>query len=202
MDYPVLTIKNIRKTTTAIASFVALLRSATSVVFANHNPGCAPLDKTIKGQAFRLRPQSDEKMKMKNIAKKTMISLITSAVLLGGVSAPAMACVYEGISVYGPRGGFTFYNGLLVQKDPQSGKKLTANQGVSVSSVAECAQVCLADANCTGVSYRPTSSKQCLTFAGYDFETNRHMELWIYSSAEYKYKSALIRSSYQGSVSN
>lgn len=139
---------------------------------------------------------------MKKITKKAIIYLTISAALFSGFSTAVSACSYSdaGVSEYGERGGFTFYRGLLYQKNPQTGKTLTANQAVTVSSVAECAQVCLADENCTGVSYRATAHGQCLTFAGYDFETNSHMRMWISSGGQIKYLSALIRSGYQGSV--
>lgn len=137
---------------------------------------------------------------MKQISKNIILCLTVSAALLSGFSTSASACSFLNSTVYGARGGFTFYNGLIVQKDPQTGKTLTANQALTVSSVAACAQACLADANCTGVSYRSTSNKQCLTFASYDFETNRTMDLWLHSGGGNKYKSAIIRSRYHGSV--
>jgi len=147
-------------------------------------------------------PLGDRKMRMRQIYNKTTTRLTLTSVLFGGFATVASACSYSGsgISVYGERGGFTFYNGLLVQINRQTGKKLTANQAITVSSVAACAQVCLADRNCTGVSYRATASKQCLTFAGHDFETNSAMDLGLYSGGGIKYLSAVIRSGYQGSV--
>ncbi len=142
-------------------------------------------------------------MKMRRICKKTIFRVTLAAVLFGGFTTVASAgCSYSGsgLSVYGERGGFTFYNGLLVQTNQQTGKTLTANQAVTVSSVAACAQVCLADGNCTGVSYRATSFGQCLTFAGHDFETNSDMTMVLHWGGGNKYLSALIRSEYQGSV--
>ncbi|MEW7008150.1 PAN domain-containing protein [Lentilitoribacter sp. EG35] len=112
----------------------------------------------------------------------------------------SFACSWSNGTVLGEYGGFTFYRGLIVQTDMETGKKLTANQAVTVSSLAECAQVCLNDRNCQGVSHRPTSSGQCLTFAGYDFETNRHMNIYLHTQQGIKYKSAAIRTKFQGDI--
>jgi hypothetical protein len=110
------------------------------------------------------------------------------------------ACGWADSTIIGKHGGFTFYKGLIVQTDEKTGKTLTANQAVSVRNLAECAQVCLNDGGCQGVSHRPTSSGQCLTFAGYDFETGHNMSLYLHKLQGIKYRSAIIRQQYQGSV--
>lgn len=110
------------------------------------------------------------------------------------------ACGWADGNIVGKHGGFNFYKGLIVQTDEKTGKTLTANQAVTVRDLAECVQVCLNNSGCQGVSHRPTSSGQCLTFAGYDFETGHYMNLYLHSLQGIKYRSAVIRQEYQGSA--
>ena len=124
---------------------------------------------------------------------------LAAIMALSTASAQASGCSYDG----GPplaavTGGFTFYKGIIVQKDLATGKKLAANQAINAKNRAECAQLCVNDKNCTAVTFRNTSHGQCLTFASYDFETNRPMEIVILYSSEVKTSSAKIRSKFQG----
>ena len=115
-------------------------------------------------------------------------------------ASPSFACGWLESAEMGVHGGFMFFRGLIIQTDEQTGRKLSANQSVTVGSLAECVQVCLSEKTCTGVSHRPTSSGQCLTFAGFDFETGHNMALYLHRQPGIKYKSAHIRTGYQGSV--
>jgi hypothetical protein len=136
-----------------------------------------------------------------NPVMRRSLSFAKAIALVGaciGISTAANACSYSDPQVVGEYGGHTFYRGLIVQENLETGKKLAANQAVSVGNIAECVQVCLNDANCTGVSYRLTSHGQCLTFAGFDFDTNTNMTLIIHFSAVMRYSSALVRQYYQG----
>ncbi len=116
------------------------------------------------------------------------------------VSTQSFACGWPNSNELGVHGGFLFYQGLIVQTDEQTGRTLSANQSVTVSGLAECAQICLQNAACSGVSHRPTSSGQCLTFAAYDFETGNNMSLYLHSQHGMKFKSAIIRQRYQGPI--
>lgn len=85
------------------------------------------------------------------------------------------------LTVAGDYGGLTWYRGLLNQKDPDSGKGVNAFSGVHVSNPAQCVQRCLAEGGCMAVTYRGNSGNNCLLFAGYDFETRRHLAIRIYN---------------------
>lgn len=112
---------------------------------------------------------------------------------------PASAdCSYTGPAVAGEYGGYTFYKGLLFQQDAETGKRLAANQAVNASHITECVQICLNNPACTGVTYRRSTHGQCLTYAAYDFETGRSMDLMLNYSSNYTSASALIRSGFQG----
>ena len=129
------------------------------------------------------------------------ISISVAALVLGMVlPSNGYACSWPGATEVGDYGGFTFYRGLIVQKDEVTGRKLAANKAVTVSGVAACAQVCLSDSNCSGVSYRNTSSGQCLIYAGHDFETGHEMDLTLFTGQGVKPYSAIIRQEYHGSV--
>jgi hypothetical protein len=137
-----------------------------------------------------------------NLVMRRSLSFAKAIALVGaciGISTAANACSFTGPKVVGEYGGHTFYQGLIVQENLETGKRLAANQAVSVGNITECVQVCLNDANCTGVSYsRRTSHSQCMTFASFDFDTNTNMRLVLHSSAEMPVSSALVRQYYQG----
>jgi hypothetical protein len=122
---------------------------------------------------------------------------VLALTLLAAQSATA-GCAFSKAPAVGDYGGFTFYRGLMHQKDLETGKTLDANRAVTVGHISDCAQVCLDDPACTGVTYRRTSVGQCLTYAGYDFETGRSMGLAISYSSEIKATSALVRAWFQG----
>lgn len=128
------------------------------------------------------------------------IGISVATLLLAIVPSNVYACNWPGAAVVGEYGGFTFYKGLIVQKDETTGRKLPANKAVTVSGVAACAQLCLSDSNCSGVSYRNTSNGQCLIYVGYDYETGHQMDLALFAGQGVKPYSAIIRKSFQGSV--
>lgn len=128
------------------------------------------------------------------------IGISVAVLFLVIVPSSAYACGWTAATEVGEYGGFTFYKGLIVQKDEVTGRTLPANKAVTVSGVAACAQLCLSDSNCSGVSYRNTYSGQCLIYAGHDFETGHDMNLTLFHGQGVKPYSAVIRQEYHGSV--
>ncbi|WP_390922494.1 PAN domain-containing protein [Parasedimentitalea psychrophila] len=120
------------------------------------------------------------------------------ALALLAAQPAAAGCSFSKAPVAGNYGGYTFYQGLMHQKDPETGRTLNANQAVTAGHISECVQVCLDNPACTGVTYRRTSHGQCLTYAGYDFESGRPMGLALSYSSEIKATSALVRTWFQG----
>jgi hypothetical protein len=126
-------------------------------------------------------------------------SVSNLVIAIAALTTPALAaCSFSTQPVSGEYGGFTFYYGLLHQFDAETEKTLNANKAVTVGHIGECAQACLQDQSCSAVTYRLTSSGQCLFYAGYDFETNRHMGLKIIHLGETSTSSALIREWFEG----
>lgn len=137
-----------------------------------------------------------------NLAFLKIAGILAVFIIAMGIttSAALAGCSYSSATVYGNHGGFTFYDGLIYQRDRETGKRLNANKAISVNNMAECAKRCLADEGCTGVTFRNITAGNCLFFAGHDFETNRPMSLYITYGKQIKTKSALIRSSFKGRV--
>jgi hypothetical protein len=139
---------------------------------------------------------------VRQLTRRSAQSLAAILFLLAVTSTHSFACGWPNSAGLGVHGGFLFFKGLIVQTDEQTGRTLTANQALSASSLAECAQLCLQDSSCSGVSHRPTASGQCLTFAGFDFETGNDMSLYLHFQSGIKYSSAIIRQHYQGPICN
>mmetsp|Transcript_1991 Transcript_1991/g.4965 ORF Transcript_1991/g.4965 Transcript_1991/m.4965 type:complete len:151 (-) Transcript_1991:512-964(-) len=134
---------------------------------------------------------------------KTLRFALMAFALATSVMAPAFAsdgCHFSTQPESGTYGGFQWYYGILHQVDPETGKNFSANKAVTVPDIRDCPQVCLNEPGCSAVTYRLTSSGQCLLFAGYDFETNRHMALKIHHSGETSTSSALVRAYSNGPI--
>ena len=100
-------------------------------------------------------------------------------------------------SFSGTYGGYDFYQGLAIQVDLKSGKKLPANYAKRVNNAAACTRLCEQDANCTAVTFT-AQDQRCHAFAAYDFATRRQMGLSIYNGGVRSTISALVRQGYRG----
>lgn len=121
------------------------------------------------------------------------VTFSTAALLFAPQANASEYCRFDTQPKAGNYGGFQWYFGLLSQIDIETGKSLSANKAVTVSDIRDCPQVCLNTPGCSAVTYRLQTSGQCLLFAGFDFETNRHMALKIYSAGSNSTSSAIVR---------
>lgn len=95
--------------------------------------------------------------------------------------------------------GYPFARGLIVQEDSGTGKRVNAYTSTKVSDIRACTQVCEAEAHCTAVTFGGAIDRKCIRFAGYDFETKRHLKLKIYNGGG-SARSAQIRAYYHGPI--
>ena len=109
---------------------------------------------------------------------------------------PAAACTVE--SAYPSRVvmGYTVYSETLWTTTGPSGRILSAYAGIYAGSLEECLRKCEADAECSGITKRPSEfhgPRTCLKFSRTDYETGERGRMFYGNIGGRGHDSAIVR---------